>query len=377
MSREHLRSCDERKASEEASPSRRQALQWVFGLGAGTLALAGAGSIENSATILVAASSTVSVIGRTDGTLTLGTNQYIRGNGTVRGVVTNTGTVAPGTSAGGLNVYGSYSQSGTLAIELGGTTPATEYDVLVVSNSATLGGTLTVSNINAFVPTVGNAFTVLTASAVSGTFATTNLPAGTWTVDYLAKAVVVTFQGASGDPELVVSPGSLGFGNVRVGETADLVFTVTNSGAAQLEGTATVSGVGFAVQSGSPFSIAADSSADVTIRFTPTETANYLGDVVFLSNGGGSTNAVSGVGYVQSIGTNTSMNLVGGQPTFGFSLVSGALYRVQASTNLLDGSAWQDVTGYLTNNYPGGSVPAFSETNAVTYPRRSYRVSSP
>ena len=36
-----------------------------------------------------------------------------------------------------------------------------------------------------------------------------------------------------------------------------------------------------------------------------------------------------------------------------------------------------DLTEYLTNNYPGGIIPAYSETNTATYPRRAYRISSP
>jgi hypothetical protein len=161
----------------------------------GTLALAGSGSIANSATILVAASSTLSVATRTDGTLNLGASQLLKGNGAVRGVVTNEGTVAPGDLIGFLTITGSYYQAGTLEVELGGVLPGAGHDVLAVSSSATLGGTLTVKLTNSFTPVAGNAFTVLTASAVSGTFATTNLPVLSglaWTVDYPGAAVVLT-----------------------------------------------------------------------------------------------------------------------------------------------------------------------------------------
>ena len=343
----------------------------------GTVFLIGAGSLANSSNIMVTAPGILSVTGRTDATLTLSMNQYLRGNGTVRGAVTNLGVVAPGLSAGRLSVTGTYSQAGSLEIELGGTTPGSGHDVLAVSSNATLGGTLAVSLIDAFEPTIGNAFTVLTAWAVSGTFDSTNLPAGSWTVDYLANAVVLTYAGAGGGAVLGVSPASLTFDPVQVGTTADLVFTVTNSGSEQVEGTATVSGLGFALQGGSPFSVGSGAAADVTIRFTPIETASYLGEVVFLSNGGDSTNVLAGSGYVLSVATNTAMTLVGGLPTFGFTLVSGALYRVQASTNLLDGAGWVDVTAQLTNQYSGGAIPPFSETDTTTYPRRVYRISSP
>ena len=58
-------------------------------------------------------------------------------------------------------------------------------------------------------------------------------------------------------------------------------------------------------------------------------------------------------------------------------LASGALYRVQATSNLLDGSGWVDLTEHLTNHYPGGTIPPFAETNAAANSRRVYRISSP
>ncbi len=344
----------------------------------GTLALSGAGALLTSTTLTVAAGATLDASLRTNGILALTSVQTLKGGGTVLGNVTNSGVVAPGASPGILSVVGDYRQTGTgtLAIELSGTTPGSGHDVLAVATNATLGGTLTVTT-PSFTPSAGQIFTVLTAAAVSGTFATTNLPAGDWTVDYQADKVVLTLAGGPAAPNLEVTPASLSFAATRVGETSDLIFTVTNSGAAQLDGTATVSGVAFTLQSGSPFSVAVGGVASVTVRFTPTMTASYSEDVTFLSNGGGSTNAVSGTGYVQAIATNGAITLVSGQPTFGFTLVSGALYRVQASTNLLDGAGWMDVTEYLTNNYPGGIIPAYSETNVATYPRRAYRISSP
>lgn len=347
----------------------------------GTLILHTNATLAGSTQITVAAGAVLDVTNRTDKTLALGAGQTLKGNGTVVGVLANAGVIAPGGSAGTLYVSRDYTQSGALRIEVGGVTPGSGHDVLAVSSNATLSGALEVSLINGFVPANGNSFTVLTASAVSGTFATTNLPAlgggAAWTVDYQADKVVLSVTGGGGSPILGVSPASLNFGAVKVGEYSELTFTVTNSGSSQLEGTATVSGVSFTVQSGSPFSVVAGGSASVTVRLTPTATAGYSGNTIFASNGGDTNNSVSGSGYVQATATNSSMTLVSGQPTFGFSLASGGLYRVQATTNLLDGSGWVDLTDHLTNNYPGGIIPAFTETNTAANPRRAYRISSP
>ena len=52
----------------------------------------------------------------------------------------------PGLSPGQITINGTYTQtsSGALNIELGGTTPATQYDVLTVNGSVTLDGPATI-----------------------------------------------------------------------------------------------------------------------------------------------------------------------------------------------------------------------------------------
>ncbi len=88
----------------------------------------------------------------------------LNGNGTITGDVTNGGTVGPGLSAGALSISGNYTQNstGTLAIEIGGTTAGTQFDQLNVTGTATLGGTLALSLISPFSPAVGNSFMVMT-----------------------------------------------------------------------------------------------------------------------------------------------------------------------------------------------------------------------
>ena len=101
----------------------------------------------------------------------------LRGSGDVSllsGQLTNAGIVAPGLSAGILNINGDYVQdtAGTLAIELGGPAPY-QYDRLQVQGSATLGGTLDVSLIvpaggsDVFMPSAGT-FEILTAAGGLG-----------------------------------------------------------------------------------------------------------------------------------------------------------------------------------------------------------------
>jgi hypothetical protein len=109
-----------------------------------------------------------------------GANHTIKGNGAITingGVLTNNGTIAPGNSAGQLNVGGNLILSSTsnLSMEVGGTTPATQYDVLNKTDAGqlVLGGTLSVRLINGFTPTAGDTFTVVTTqTALGGAFNT-------------------------------------------------------------------------------------------------------------------------------------------------------------------------------------------------------------
>jgi hypothetical protein len=59
----------------------------------------------------------------------------------------------------------------TLDVEIGGTQPGTQYDVVHVTGTATLDGTLRVTLLDGFVPQPGDAFQVLTFGSRAGDFA--------------------------------------------------------------------------------------------------------------------------------------------------------------------------------------------------------------
>jgi hypothetical protein len=102
----------------------------------------------------------------------------LTGTGSITGSLENYGTVSPGESPGIISVSDNYVQdsTGALAIELGGNTPGSGHDQLVVNGTATLAGKLDVSLINGFKPTLGQSFTILTYGSRSGEFSTVNLP---------------------------------------------------------------------------------------------------------------------------------------------------------------------------------------------------------
>jgi hypothetical protein len=100
----------------------------------------------------------------------------LRGGLRILGDVVNAGTVAPGNSPDITTIIGDYVQlpGSTLEIEVGGLTPGTEHDMLVVTGTATLGGQLVVPLIDGYDPPVDDPskfITILTAGGgLVGTF---------------------------------------------------------------------------------------------------------------------------------------------------------------------------------------------------------------
>ncbi|MFO0898329.1 MAG: PEP-CTERM sorting domain-containing protein [Pirellulales bacterium] len=92
--------------------------------------------------------------------------------------LTNDGRLEPGTALGAAIVSSlTQSDTGTLAVQIGGTTPGVQYDVLQVADSAKIAGTLEVSLANAFAPVHWNTFDVLTTTkGLAGTFEELALP---------------------------------------------------------------------------------------------------------------------------------------------------------------------------------------------------------
>jgi PKD repeat protein len=98
---------------------------------------------------------------------------------------------------------------------------------------------------------------------------------------------------------LAVTPASLNYGTVVVGTTTQAVFVVTNKGGLAItNGTASVTGGPFAVVSGTPFTVPGFGSSNVMVRFAPVTAGSFSNAAVFASSGGGSTNALAGVGAV-------------------------------------------------------------------------------
>lgn len=122
----------------------------------------------------------------------------LTGAGTIVGPLANNGIVRPGASAGTLTVNGSYTDTGTLEIEIGGPTAGVDHDQLAASGAVVLSGDLSATLINGYNPASGS-FVIITGSSVSGAFAASNLPPGFAVVYEPARVLLVKGQACQGD----------------------------------------------------------------------------------------------------------------------------------------------------------------------------------
>ena len=183
---------------------------------AGTLGVGPAMNLSGSSTITVDAGATFDVTdspvfqlhgGQTltgrgvvrSSLLTLLPNSELRGALQIQGSVANAGLVAPGFSPEIMVIAGNYSQqpAGVLEMEVGGTIPGAQHDMLIATGTASLAGRLNVPIINGYVPHVNDEIQLLLASSVTGTFDSTffpNLPASVaHELDYSATGVRLKF----------------------------------------------------------------------------------------------------------------------------------------------------------------------------------------
>jgi hypothetical protein len=118
-------------------------------------------------------------------------NGTYTGSGTVNGgTFENAGTVAPTNC---MTFGNDFVNTGTLQINLGGTTTCTDFSKITITGAATLGGTLQVTATNAYTGAVGHQAQIVTANSVSSSFSTQILP-NSWQTDYNASNVTLTYQ---------------------------------------------------------------------------------------------------------------------------------------------------------------------------------------
>jgi PKD repeat protein len=169
----------------------------------------------------------------------------------------------------------------------------------------------------------------------AGSYTVTLTAIGAGGTNNLTRSNYVVVTNSS---QLVVTPASLDFGLVVTGATAQAAFMVSNAGPGLLIGAAAITPGSFAVVSGSPYLLDASSVTNVVISFSSPTPGVFSNAVLFVSNGGDSTNAVAG--RAADTPLLLSPALSGSDFTFSFDTLAGFTYVIEFKDSF-DDARWQ------------------------------------
>jgi Bacterial Ig domain/Purple acid Phosphatase, N-terminal domain/Glucodextranase, domain B/Abnormal spindle-like microcephaly-assoc'd, ASPM-SPD-2-Hydin len=145
-----------------------------------------------------------------------------------------------------------------------------------------------------------------------------------------------------------VSPtGTVNFGSVALGSTAERTFTVSNTGGGTLSGNVSVTAP-FSIVSGSPFTLSgAGATQAVNVRFKPTTATTVTTNLSFTAGGSTISSIVTGTGASETTPPTVAIT----SPT------SGSTYTVTSPSLGLQGTASDNVgvTQVAWANSRGGS----------------------
>ena len=162
--------------------------------------------------------------------------------------------------------------------------------------------------------------------------------------------------------QLSVSPLTINFGTATVGDTVSASFLVNNNGGATLSGTATITAAGFAVGSGASYNVPGFSSTNVVINFTPSSARSFAGTVIFVSNGGDSSNTVTGSGTTGPAARFTATPTNGSSPLLVTFTDTSTGTITNRSWNLGDGTVTNTAATSLVHTYTCGGPYSVSLT---------------
>jgi hypothetical protein len=165
-------------------------------------------------------------------------------------------------------------------------------------------------------------------------------------------------------PAIAVTPTSQDFGSVQVGVSADRAFTVQNTGGGTLSGSASVPSP-FSIVSGSPYSLTANQTTTVTVRYTPAAAGASDSATVTFTGGGGAAVSVTGTSPAAAT-VSATQACAAGYPTAGglvtinctFSYTNQTLLSLLWHPNLPDGFV-------LTNLVSGDGGPELQGSDIV------------
>lgn len=141
---------------------------------------------------------------------------------------------------------------------------------------------------------------------------------GTLTIasDAANSPLTISLTGTGTQPGFTISPASLNFGNVTVGQNSTQAVKLTNSGNVNVVvNLATLTGAGFTMSGLSlPATLTAGQSLSFNVQFTPTTGGGVTGSIVFTDNAPGSPQTLS----LSATGVATNATLIANPGSFAF-----------------------------------------------------------
>lgn len=102
-------------------------------------------------------------------------------------------------------------------------------------------------------------------------------------------------------PSPLLSPGMLNFGNVLVGSTTSLGFSIINAGNGELiVNSISSSNPAFTVVSSGSFALSQNQNQEIEVAFSPVSVMNYAGNITISTNAGNLIATLNGFGYAGS-----------------------------------------------------------------------------
>ena len=237
------------------------------------------------------------------------------------------------------NVNTGSNASETISLTNSGTASLTITQATISSGAFTMSGLtvpLTISASSSSSLTVTFAPTA-TGAASSSITLTSNAPGSPMTISLTGTGVSPTLQ-------LTVSPTTLNFGNVQVGDTGSETATLTNSGNSSVTiSQMTTSGTGYSASGvGAGQVLTAGQSVSLTVTFTPTATGSATGTVTITSNATNSptTITLAGGSHLVDLSWTASTSTVVGYNIYR-GTVSGGPY-VKLNATVVSGTSYTD-----------------------------------
>ena len=172
-------------------------------------------------------------------------------------------------------------------------------------------------------------------------------------------------------PLLAIDPPAFSFGGQPTGTTAQTILIVSNRGSALLTGTVEVPGPTFGILLGDSYTLQPGEWQQLIIGFSPSAVQAYSNNLLFESNAGGSTNALTGQGILPpQFGVSPGTFDFGAVPVLGQAqanfVVTNSGQATLAGTAVAAGSGFAVVQGAAFTVAGGGSTNVLVTFNPPT-----------